>query len=470
MASFPDSETSRHKEQKKSSFLVRAIERLVGERRASTLIRTAIALWPFVRLLIGIFVAVMIAAVFCYLFETRKIYPLDNLSEDNLENLYARQTLRDAQGTVLVQKGEKLSATTLQRLREAGYTNVSVVDHTMYKSIGDAIWWGFVTMTTVGYGDRYPSSEGGRFVAVILMFSGIILISSFTATASSVLVARRIQEQQREHPLEWSGHIVFCGWNEMAPRILRVLDLQSAVPRQVVLLNERTEEAMELQTRGYDRLEIRFIRGNFVREEDLNRANIRQASVAIIVPDASDGRQPNEQKTFETTTMIKDIAPGVKVFAHVLDAERVANLRRAMIDDVVVTNEHVGELMAGFVTKPGVPQAIRTLLSSDGDVEFTAIPLPSDYQGRTVGEFAEFLRTQHRTILVGLVTEEEGFGLEAAMRGGDQYIVELIREEIAKAGIKTQTQGSKTRVLLNPENDHLLQANENVLIIRNRIK
>lgn len=446
------------------------MEHLLGERRAPTVIGTAIALWPFVRLLTGIFVAVMIAAVFCYLFESRRTYALENLSENNLGDLYARQTFRDAEGNILVQKGEKLSATILQRLREAGYANVPVVDHTMYKDIGDAIWWGFVTMTTVGYGDRYPSSKGGRFVAVVLMFSGIILISSFTATASSVLVARRIQEQQREHPLDWSGHIVFCGWNEMAPRILRVLDLQSVAPRQVVLLNERTEEAMELQTRGYERLEIRFIRGNFVREEDLNRANIHQASVAIIVPDASDGRLPDEQKTFEATTMIKDIAPEVKVFAHVLDADRVANLRRAMIDDVVVTNEHVGELMAGFVTKPGVPQAIRMLLSSEGDVEFIAIPIPPDYHGRTVGEYAEFLRTQQRTIFVGLVTEEEGFGLEAAIRGGDQYIVELIREEIAKAGIKTQTQGAKTRVLLNPENDHLLQTNENALVIRNRIK
>jgi len=454
--------------QKKNRW-VRVVQRVWGEKRAPTVVEMVLALWPFVRLLMGIFVAVLVAAGFCYFFESRRTLSLDEFNADNVGSIYARRTLHDAQGGVLIEKGAPFSLEIVRSLEKAGYSRVPVVDHSMYSDVGDAVWWGFVTMTTVGYGDRYPRTRTGRAVAVVLMFSGIILISSFTATASSVLVARRIREQQRERPLDWSGHLVFCGWNEIAPRILSALDAQSTSTRQVVLLNARTEEAMELHTRGYEHLEIRFIRGNFIREEDLNRANIRQASVAIIVPDAIEGRQPDEQKTFEATTMIKDIAPQVKVFAHVIDAEKVANLKRAMIDDVVVTNEYVGELMAGFVTKPGMPQAIRALVSLEGETELTVIPIAEAFHGRTIGELAEHLRTQERTILLGIVTEEPGFGLEAAMRGGDEYIIELIREEITKAGIRTQTHGSTTRVTLNPENEHIVQPTEMALVIRNRL-
>lgn len=53
---------------------------------------------------------------------------------------------------------------------------------------GDALWWAIVTVTTVGYGDRFPISAGGQIVAVILMLVGIGLIGTLTATVASVFI------------------------------------------------------------------------------------------------------------------------------------------------------------------------------------------------------------------------------------------------------------------------------------------
>ena len=55
-------------------------------------------------------------------------------------------------------------------------------------SFKDAIWWAVVTVTTVGYGDRYPVTEGGRGVAVVLMLVGVGLIGVLTATVASFFV------------------------------------------------------------------------------------------------------------------------------------------------------------------------------------------------------------------------------------------------------------------------------------------
>ncbi|RKR76159.1 potassium channel family protein [Frondihabitans australicus] len=54
----------------------------------------------------------------------------------------------------------------------------------------DALWWAFVTITTVGYGDYTPISLEGRMIAVALMLGGIALLGSVTATLASWIVER----------------------------------------------------------------------------------------------------------------------------------------------------------------------------------------------------------------------------------------------------------------------------------------
>lgn len=61
-------------------------------------------------------------------------------------------------------------------------------------TFGDAVWWSFVTVTTVGYGDYTPVTMTGRIVAVLLMIGGISLIGVVTATIASWIVERVAEE------------------------------------------------------------------------------------------------------------------------------------------------------------------------------------------------------------------------------------------------------------------------------------
>jgi voltage-gated potassium channel len=53
---------------------------------------------------------------------------------------------------------------------------------------GDALWWSFVTITTVGYGDQYPVTTLGRLVGVFVMFAGVGIIGSLASILASLLV------------------------------------------------------------------------------------------------------------------------------------------------------------------------------------------------------------------------------------------------------------------------------------------
>lgn len=70
------------------------------------------------------------------------------------------------------------------------------------ESFGDALWWAATTVTTVGYGDQFPTTAEGRFVGVGLMLTGIALLGVITAALASWFVEKVAAMQAAEERTE----------------------------------------------------------------------------------------------------------------------------------------------------------------------------------------------------------------------------------------------------------------------------
>lgn len=87
----------------------------------------------------------------------------------------------------------------------------------------DALWWAFVTMTTVGYGDYYPVTTGGRMIATMLMISGVGLFGTFTG-----FVATWFVEDE-----ELQGHTEMAEMKtEVSALRVQIAQLQAAIEQQ----------------------------------------------------------------------------------------------------------------------------------------------------------------------------------------------------------------------------------------------
>ena len=56
---------------------------------------------------------------------------------------------------------------------------------------GDALWWGYVTATTVGYGDEYPVTTGGRIVGTLMLTVGVALFATFSGFLANAFLSRK---------------------------------------------------------------------------------------------------------------------------------------------------------------------------------------------------------------------------------------------------------------------------------------
>ena len=73
----------------------------------------------------------------------------------------------------------------------------SATDGTI-KTAEDAIWWSIVTITTVGYGDKYPITTEGRFVAAILMFAGVGLFGAISGFVTSWFISPSVAQSEQD--------------------------------------------------------------------------------------------------------------------------------------------------------------------------------------------------------------------------------------------------------------------------------
>lgn len=333
-------------------------------------------------------------------------------------------------------------------------------------NIPDAIWWAFVTMTTTGYGDITPKSHAARTVAILMMFAGIALTSFFTATVASIFVTQRLKEGRGLERIKWQGHTLVCGWNNDVEKV--ITGLLRAGKKQIVLVNELNEEQMtEVLFKYGDK--IKFVRGNYCLESVLDRANVREAEAAIVIADMAGGTAGNaDERTIIATLAIKSMEPHVMTCAELLNRDNEQHLRRAEVDDVIVSGEDSGLLLASAIVARGVPQVVRELLSFDFGNSFYRCDIPRQFVGRPSIELSEYFRTQHQAILMALVTEEANIELNDILGGDDSLIDNFIRQKFAEAQ-KTGIGGEKQKIstVVNPKDDHVIQPEYAAIVVAN---
>lgn len=66
------------------------------------------------------------------------------------------------------------------------------------RNVSDGIWWAIATITTVGYGDYYPTTSLGKTIGSFVMFTGLAFLTSFAGIVGSSLIANRLKQKDEE--------------------------------------------------------------------------------------------------------------------------------------------------------------------------------------------------------------------------------------------------------------------------------
>lgn len=347
------------------------------------------------------------------------------------------------------------------------------------QSFEDGMWWGVVTFLTVGYGDRFPITFWGRFLAIVLMFSGVLVISLVTARISSAFFEAALKRRRGTVTTEsLKDHFIICGWTEdMESLLLHILEFNEDLDPQQIVIIANIDEASKETLRSQARLHhIGFITGEYYTEAQLRRAAPERARKVLILADRTPttlGQIPTpveiDARTIMTAMSLSNLSRSTMIAAEVLDPKMTQYLKIAGVSEIIYSREYSRLLIGNASGGTGVVNILYDLIDPSTPSKISTIPLKPELIGKSYKQVKDIMEEQSsRLLIIGIL---ENFGnqhsiKEQALRKAQQTpdIHQLVNNLKAVRDIKCN------QPLFNPKGEYVLKEGSLLIGIENRAK
>jgi len=237
------------------------------------------------------------------------------------------------------------------------------------KTFFDALYFTFITLTTVGYGDITPATDKGRLVVMVTVAGGVGLFSLFTAILSSGFI--EYLERIRKGMIEFKtlkNHIVICGWNETGKYIIKeIRENPKLFRKHIVVITEEEEGTIPKEC---------FIKkGDPTKEEVLLSVNVPEADLVIILAEKQEHLNEDtiDARSSLVALLVKSLAPKIYIIAEYLKEENaVAARKRHLANKIIIAGEYLGKIIGKSVIQPKSLEVFEELLE---DVTMRIFPL-----------------------------------------------------------------------------------------------
>jgi len=247
-------------------------------------------------------------------------------------------------------------------------------------SFVDVVYFTFVTITTVGYGDIVPVTERARLIdAVLVTPARLIFIMIFVGTAYELVIQRwvegfrmaRMQSQLRDH-------VVICGFGAVGQMAAREM-LGRGLHREQILVLDIDEDALQAAAD----LHLTGLRGDASRADVLEDAAVERAR-GIVVCAGTDA-----VNALISLAVRRASKSRLVVAAEGVDTTEL--LRHSGADAVVSPPALGGYVLADALHSPDVADMLVDLLTAKGDVEWGEIRVREEQAGVAPQRLTEYV-------------------------------------------------------------------------------
>ena len=267
----------------------------------------------------------------------------------------------------------------------------------------NAIWYSIVTMTTVGYGDLYPSTTYGRIIGYIFVLLSLVFYGLVIGSFSS-LVANLKENRKLGHVgTNFRDHAIIIGWNQFGAM---VTDQLLGVGKKVAIVTDSRTD-IDFIKEKYDTKNIFTLYNDFKNYDLLKKANIEGSSIVFVNLD-------DDTEKLVYILNIKKYYPDLDFVVTLDNGDLKNTFLSAGVTNTISKHEISSKLLASYMFEPDVAtyfEAITSFAKSDSDYDIKQFLVTRDNPlvGKAYQDVFFQMKAKYNSILIG-ITKRDKFG------------------------------------------------------------
>ena len=263
-------------------------------------------------------------------------------------------------------------------------------------TVFEAIWYGFVTIAAVGYGDFAPVTMLGRVLGLVLVIGSIALLGFLTGQLTNEI--RKIMEDKKLglYGTKMKNHFVIIGWDNFGMNVVKwVLDSCRDV---AIITNNPNDIDLIYNNFGSKRVFVLF--SDFNKIDNFKLANI-QDSLSIFL------NFNDDSETLVHLINMRKVFPGLNFVVSLNNSELKDTFHAAGVTFSISNNEVASKLVASYIFEPDVADFTEDIMASaveadDFDIVEYEVSDKNPYINYDYFDAFVNIKQEHNCVLMGL--------------------------------------------------------------------
>lgn len=267
----------------------------------------------------------------------------------------------------------------------------------------NAFWYSIVTLTTVGYGDLYPTTIYGRVIGYIFVLCSLIFYGLLVGSFSTFIANLRENRKLGHSGTNFQNHAVIIGWNDYGRMVAD--QLLSVGKKVAIVTNNKTD--IDFIHEKYPYKNIFSLYSDYKNYEILKKVNIEASSITFI------NLNDDTEKLVYILNMRK-IYPDLEYVVNLDNSDLKKTFIAAGVTSTISKHEISSKLLASYMFEPDVAVYAESIMSSantdnDYDIKQFLVTNKNPFSGKGYNDVFFALKQKYNTVLIG-ITKRDKFG------------------------------------------------------------